>query len=284
MVTESVMSAQSDHSLRSVVRLVPDVQGRLDREANRRAVKLSIIVPVLNEERTVLRVLRSLLTVRYGCDYEVIVVDDGSTDSTPQLIASLTSPRFRVHRHRANFGKGAALRSGARLATGTHLIPFDADGEYDAEDIPKLVAPIIAERANVVFGSRVVGNNTVYQSYRYALGNRILTLAANILFDAALSDMHTCLKVVPVKVFRSFKLKSTGFGLDSELTAALLQTGVRPFEIPVSYHSRSHAEGKKLTWIDGVTCLRVLLNVRFPARARVPTTQVAARTALVPAV
>jgi dolichol-phosphate hexosyltransferase len=241
------------------------------RGARSSEIKLTIVVPVLNEENTVLGVIADLLDVDYGCDMEIIVVDDGSTDDTSRLLAGVHDPRVRVHHHLTNFGKGAALRSGSRLATGTHLVPFDADGEYDARDLPRLVAPIVAGRASVVYGTRIFGNNTVYQSYRYAMGNRMLTLVANLLFDAYLSDMHTCLKVVPVSLFHELRLRQVDFGLDTELTAALLRKGIRPFEVPVSYHSRSHAEGKKITWRDGVSCLRVLFGVRVRRHSGLPT-------------
>ena len=119
-----------------------------------------------------------------------------------------------------------------------------------------------------MFGTRLFGLNTVYQSYRYAMGNRLTTLAANLLFDAYLSDLHTCLKLVPLPLFRTLALREHGFGLDTEITASLLRGGVRPFEVPVTYYSRSHAQGKKLTWRDGVACLHILGRVRFGRQAR----------------
>jgi len=117
-------------------------------------------------------------------------------------------------------------------------------------------------RYEVVYGVRLFGFNTVYQSYRYAMGNRLLTRAVNILFDANLSDLHTCLKLVPLELFRSLTLRERGFGLDTELTAALLRLGIRPFEVPVSYYSRSHSQGKKINWRDAFACLAILLRVR----------------------
>jgi hypothetical protein len=115
----------------------------------------------------------------------------------------------------------------------------------------------------VVYGTRLFGANTRYQSYRHAVGNRALTLAANLMFDAYLSDLHTCLKLMPLDLFRRFELREHGFGLDTEITALILQRGIRPFEVPVSYHSRSHDEGKKITYGHGVECLQVLARVRF---------------------
>lgn len=225
-------------------------------------VKLSIIMPVYNEEATVARAIGRLLEGAYPCEIELLVVDDGSTDATPRLLDAITDPRVRVHRHLANFGKGAAVRSGARLATGTHALVFDADLEYAPTDIPALLAPIIAGRVSYVYGIRQFGNHTIYPSFWFAIGNKVTTFAANLLFDAFLSDLHTCLKLLPVSDLRALSLRERGFGLDTELTAKLLKRGIRPFEVPVSYYGRSHAEGKKISWQDGIECLRILLRVR----------------------
>lgn len=220
-------------------------------------------MPVYNEARTVVEAVRQVLGVDYPVPVELIVVDDGSTDTTLLELTVIDDPRVRVHRHPTNLGKGAAVRSGVCLSTGTHVLPFDADLEYSPDDVPRLLEPVLAGRCDVVYGTRLFGLNTVYQSYRYAMGNRITTLIANLLFDSYLSDLHSCLKLVPRALFESLPLKETGFGLDTEITAALLRRGVRPFEVPVSYHSRTHAEGKKISWRDGVTCLQILGRVRF---------------------
>jgi hypothetical protein len=239
-----------------------------------RSVKISILVPVYNEEKTVGKVITSLLSVDYPCDFEIIVINDGSTDATARRLSHVRSPSVVVTRHSHNLGKGVALRTGASVATGTHLLPFDADLEYDPHDLPRMLGPVLTGRCDVVYGARVFGINTVYQSYRYALGNKLLTLTANLLYDSCLADLHTCLKLVPREVFNRLPLTEPGFGLDTELTALLLRRGYRPFEIPVSYHSRSHQDGKKITWRDGLNCLRVLLKIRFglrsPARGGVP--------------
>ncbi|WP_220140305.1 glycosyltransferase family 2 protein [Kitasatospora acidiphila] len=226
-------------------------------------VKLSLLMPAYNEEETIAAVAEALLSQDYPFEIELIIVDDGSSDRTPLHIAQIDDPRVITYRHPRNFGKGAALLTAAQLASGTHVLPFDADLEYAPADIPRLVEPVLAGRCDVVYGARLFGANTVYQSYRFAMGNKMTTLAANVLFDAHLADMHTCLKLVPLGLFRALRLQDTGFGLDSELTARLLRLGIRPFEVPISYHSRSHNEGKKLTWRDGFGCLVTLGRVRF---------------------
>jgi glycosyltransferase involved in cell wall biosynthesis len=228
-----------------------------------RDVKLSVLMPAFNEERTIESAVRVVLSTRFPCEVELIVVNDGSKDATAELLDAIEDPRARVHHHPRNLGKGAALQTAAALATGTHIVPFDADLEYEPGDVARMLDPIIAGRCDIVYGTRLFGANTVYQSYRHAMGNRALTLAANLLFDSYLSDLHTCLKLVPLALFRDLDLRESGFGLDTEITAKILKLGVRPFEVPVSYHSRSTAMGKKITWVDGVECLQVLSRIRF---------------------
>jgi dolichol-phosphate hexosyltransferase len=234
-----------------------------------REVKLSIVMPVYNEARTVLEAVRQVMAVDYPCAIELIVIDDGSTDSTALELTMVDDRRVIVHRYPTNFGKGAAVRSGARLATGTHVMPFDADLEYSPDDVPRMLAPVIGGRCDVVYGTRLFGLNTVYQSYRYAMGNRFMTLVANVLFDSYVSDLHSCLKLIPLDLFHRLRLTETGFGLDAEITASILRSGIRPFEVPVSYHGRTHEEGKKISWRDGVACLHILGRVRFSRRRAV---------------
>ena len=235
---------------------------------NERTVKLSILMCAYNEERRIGRAIAEILQTDYPCDVELIVVDDGSTDGTPALLARLEDPRVTVYRHVVNLGKGAALRSAVKLATGTHAVPFDADLEYSPADIPRMLEPVLSGRSDVVYGARLFGFYTVYQSYRYAKGNRVMTQLANMIYDAGLSDLHTCLKLIPLPLLKALPLSETGFGLDTEITAQLLKLGIRPFEIPVSYYSRSHAEGKKIRWQDAVACVRILLQVKMSFGSR----------------
>ncbi len=231
-------------------------------------LRLSIIMAVYNEQETIEQAVSEVLEVEYPCDMELIIVDDGSEDDTPRLLADIDDPRVIVSRHARNRGKGAAIRTGADLASGTHILPFDADLEYMSEDIVRVLEPVLRGRCSVVFGVRLFGYNTVYRSYIYALGNRMMTRIANIMFASCLSDLHTCLKLIPIDLFRSIRLTETGFGLDTEISASLLRRGVRPFEVPVSYFSRSHEEGKKITWRDAFACLWILIRVRTLPRSR----------------
>jgi dolichol-phosphate hexosyltransferase len=226
-------------------------------------VKISILMCPHNEEQTVMRAVGDVLTTKYPCEIELIIVDDCSTDATPTLLALIDDRRVTVHRHRGNRGKGAAMLAALALATGTHIVPFDADLEYSAEDIARMVTPVINGRCDVVYGTRLFGCNTVYQTYRYTIGNRLLTGTTNILFNCCLSDLHTCLKLIPLNMVRGLRLREPGFGLDIELTAMLLRMDVRPFEVPISYYSQSHGQGKEIKWRDVIRCLTILSRVRL---------------------
>lgn len=233
-------------------------------------VKLSILMAAYNEERTIRQVVQAVLGIDYPCEMELIVVNDGSKDQTGALLEEMDDPRVVVHHHAVNRGKGAALKTAVTLAHGTHIVPFDADMEYLPEDLPRLLEPIIRGKCNVVYGTRMFGVNTVHRSYRYAVGNRFLSRLANLLFDSCISDLHTCLKLIPLEMVRGLTLTEDGFGLDTEITASLLRHGVRPFEVPISYYSRSHAQGKKINWRDAVDCIQILFQVRMRRVAAQP--------------
>jgi glycosyltransferase involved in cell wall biosynthesis len=276
------LMAQKEHGRADNEHLTHNRSGRR-RAWHSAELKLSIIMAAYNEAATIIEAVEEVLEVDYPCEVELIVVDDGSTDATPQLLARLNDPRLVIIRHSANSGKGAAIRTAVAAATGTHMLPFDADLEYMPDDILRLIEPVLRGRYNVVYGVRLFGCNTVYRSFLYAVGNKLFTRTANILFGAWLSDLHTCLKLIPIDLVRHLPLRETGFGLDTELSVSLLRCGVRPFEIPVSYFSRSHEEGKKINWRDAVACLWILLRVRVKPRSQFRHVSELARTVRRPA-
>jgi dolichol-phosphate hexosyltransferase len=248
--------------------------------------KLSIVMPVYNESRTIRLAIEQVLAVDYPCPVELVVVDDGSADATPTILREFTGRGVRLVRHPRNRGKGAAVKTGVAAATGTHLVIFDADLEYSPKDIPAMLVPVLEGRTNYVFGSRVFGMNTCFRSFKFAMGGRMLTVVANVLYDACLTDLHTCLKLVPIAHFRALPLSEDGFGLDTELTARLLRAGVRPLEIPISYAARTIEDGKKINWRDGLRCLAILAQVRWqqppspePTQPTTPVTHLPPRAA-----
>ena len=224
-------------------------------------MKLSILIPAYNEAATVGVAVKRLLDIRYPCDIELVIVNDGSVDHTMDVLNSIDDPRVVVTEHKANRGKGAAVRTAAALATGDYMLVFDADLEYSAEDILGLLAPLQRGDAEVVYGVRTFGASTAH-SFWFVIGNRVNTFTANALFNTWISDLHTCLKLLPLALFRELPVRENGFGLDTELTAMLLARGVRPYEVPIHYKARSREEGKKLTWGDGVDATWILLRVR----------------------
>ena len=225
-------------------------------------MKLSILMPAYNEAATVGIAVKRLLDIRYPCDIEVVVVNDGSVDNTSEVLASIDDPRVVITEHSVNRGKGAAVRTAASLATGDYLLIFDADLEYSADDILELLTPVLRGDGEVVYGVRKFGASTAH-SFWFVIGNRVNTFTANALFNTWISDLHTCLKLLPAALFRELPVTENRFGLDTELTALMLARGVRPYEVPISYKARSREEGKKLTWGDGVVATRILVRVRL---------------------
>lgn len=234
---------------------------------------LSIVMPIYNEKATVRRAIDSVLEVDYPCSVELVVVDDGSSDGTRDILAEYEGTDIAVVYHPTNMGKGAAVQTGVARARGSHVIILDADLEYSPTDIAAMVHPVMTGQADHVFGTRIFGLNTRFQSFKFAVGGRFTTLVANILFDSCVTDMHTCLKLLPLADFKRLQLVENGFGLDTQLTARLLRAGVRPYEVPISYRGRSAAEGKKIAWTDGVKCLWILATVRMRRRPALPSAE-----------
>jgi glycosyltransferase involved in cell wall biosynthesis len=234
--------------------------------------RLSILVPVYNEERT-LPALLDAVEARPEV-YELVVVDDGSTDSTAEILACRPfKVRARVIRHPSNRGKGSAIRTAIEAATGDVALIQDADLEYDPNDYPLLLAPFDREGVEIVFGTRSFSSHSAY-SFWFVMGNKAVTLWNNLLFNSYLSDLETCYKLMPLEIWRSLGLRSTGFEIEPEITAKLLKRGHRIFEVPISYAARSRVEGKKLTYRDGLRALGTLARIRvmpdLAARARAP--------------
>lgn len=232
-------------------------------------MKLSILMPVYNEEAHVADVLKQTLAVDYPCEIELIVVDDGSRDGTADVLTRIDDPQIRVITHPRNRGKGAAIRTAVAHAEGDYLVILDADLEYDPQDIPKLLSPVLDGRARVVYGNRVFGSHSAY-SFWYVVGNKAITTAANMMFNSYIGDLETCFKLMPVALYRSLDIRSQGFGMEAEVTAKLLRRRIRPYEVPISYRARSRTEGKKITWRDGVEALWVLGRERTRQRRRPP--------------
>ena len=228
-------------------------------------MKLSVLVPVYNEAATVVAALKRIVDVEYPCEVEVVVVNDGSVDATAELLSAVTDPRVKVVHHPANRGKGAAIRTAAQSATGDYMIICDADLEYAPEEIPRLLEPVLAGETELVYGTRSFGSHTAY-SFWYVLGNKTVTMFANVMYDCWISDLETCFKLMPLPLYRELDIRSAGFGMEAEVTAKLLSRGMRPFEVPISYKARTREEGKKLTWKDGVEALWILTRERFRAR------------------
>jgi glycosyltransferase involved in cell wall biosynthesis len=228
-------------------------------------VKLSILMPVYNEEARVATAVKQALDVAYPCEVELVVVDDGSRDATAEILGRFDDPRLTVVVQPRNQGKGAAVRRAAEMATGDYVVILDADLEYDPQDIPKLLAPVLDGRAEVVYGNRQFGSHSSF-SFWYVMGNKAVTTYANVLFNCYLGDLETCFKLMPLAMYRSLDVKSRGFGMEAEVTGKLLRRGVRPYEVPISYRARTRQEGKKITWRDGVEALFILGRERVRRR------------------
>ncbi|MFD6680847.1 MULTISPECIES: glycosyltransferase family 2 protein [Micromonospora] len=228
-------------------------------------MQLSILMPVYNEAERVAEALKQALAVQYPCEIEIVVVDDGSTDETAEILGGMDDARLRVVTHPRNAGKGAAIRTAVDNARGEYMVILDADLEYDPQDIPQLLAPVLEGQATVVYGNRTFGSHSAY-SFWYVVGNRGVTTAANILFNSYIGDVETCFKLMPVELFRSLNIRSRGFGMEAEVTGKLLRRQIRPYDVPITYRARGRAEGKKITWRDGIEALWILGRERARRR------------------
>jgi glycosyltransferase involved in cell wall biosynthesis len=242
---------------------VPDLRRMLERSDHDSLpwdrVKLSLVIPAYNELETVEALLERVREV--PLDLQIIVVDDGSTDGTRDLLKKLESEGLIdvLVFQKVNQGKGAALRAGFERASGDIIAIQDADLEYDPHELPILLAPILAGRADAVYGSRFLGGPHRVLFFWHSIGNRFLTLLSNMCTDVNLTDMETCYKVITADLLKSLPLSANRFGFEPEVTARLAQAGARIYELPISYHGRSYAEGKKINWKDGVAAIWYIL-------------------------
>ena len=221
---------------------------------------VSVIIPCFNEKATIKEIIEKVENTTIPLK-EIIIIDDLSTDGTREILKKLKNPLIKIFYHSRNKGKGAALRTGFSKITGDICIIQDADLEYDPSEYPKLIKPILDDKADVVFGSRFQGglpHRVVYFWHR--VGNGFLTLLSNVLTDINLSDMETCYKVFKRAVIQSIKIKEDRFGFEPEITAKIAKMNVRIYEVGISYYGRTYSEGKKITWKDGIRAIYCIIK------------------------
>ena len=226
-------------------------------------MKLSIVIPVYNEAATIAHIVELVRAVDVGLEKEILLVDDCSRDGTREILTTMAEARadLRVIFHETNQGKGAALRSGFSAATGDIVLIQDADLEYDPNEYPRLLKPILDGRADVVYGSRFLGggaHRVVY--YWHYLGNKLLTTLSNMTTNLNLTDMEVCYKVFRREVIQGLVLKENRFGFEVEITAKVARRKCRIYEVPISYYGRDYSEGKKIGWRDGISAIRCIFK------------------------
>lgn len=226
-------------------------------------VEVTVVMPVFNERATIERAVAAVLAARISESLELVIVEDGSTDGTRELLGQKTwGENIRILYHDKNQGKGAAIRTALREARGLYTAIMDADLEYDPNDLALLLAPLRSGESQAVYGTRGFQSHSAY-SFWYVVGNRAVTFMTNLLYNSWISDLMTGHKMMKTELFRSLELRERGFAIEAEITARLLKRGVRIFEVPIVYRARSREEGKKLTAIDGLRVVATLLRCRI---------------------
>ena len=226
-------------------------------------MKLSVIIPVFNEKKTIEEIIRRVQAAEVGLEKEIIVVDDASEDGTRQILENLNHPNVKICFHSKNQGKGAALRTGFSKVKGDIILIQDADLEYDPKDYPVLLEPLLDGRADVVYGSRFLGGpHRVFFFWHY-VGNKLLTILSNTLSNLNLSDMETCYKVFKKELLNRITLKSKRFGIEPEITIKFAKLKCKIYEVPISYSGRDYSEGKKIGWKDGVAAIFHVIRFKF---------------------
>jgi glycosyltransferase involved in cell wall biosynthesis len=224
---------------------------------------LSIVVPVYNEQTTVCQIVSNVACALTDLSYEILLVDDGSTDGTAHCIAALNCQGIRLFQHLVNRGKGAALKTAFAECRGDIVVIQDADLEYDPKDIPRLIQPILDGRADVVFGTRFHGAVQRVHLFYHRIGNALLTFCSNVMTNLNLSDMECGYKAFRREVIESLIVKEARFGVEPEIAAKVAKLGYRVYEVPISYSGRDYAEGKKIGWKDAVRALWCIVRYRF---------------------
>lgn len=226
---------------------------------------LSVVIPCFNEEQTIEELIERVLAQPQV--FEVIVIDDFSTDLSTTKLGAILDPRLVLHRNEKNLGKGASIWRGIKLANAEYLVIQDADLEYSPEEYQRLLAPLVDGRADAVFGSRFLtyeARRALY--YWHRLGNNFLTTMSNMFTNLDLTDMETCYKVMKTEYAKKLDLQENRFGVEPEITAKLARMRIRVYEVPISYHGRTYAEGKKITWKDGFRAIYCIIKYNLMVR------------------